>query len=120
MQANIHDNPNDGSPRRPSDYSTPTTQHLVHMYSPTRRRLGYEANWWKRKPDGEWEVVPLNPKAASLLKPLTQLVDCREIFAKGKISDKGIISEDLKTQLHSRGVFEPSSSASPPAQGAMQ
>ena len=26
MQANIHDNPNDGSPRRPSDYSTPTTQ----------------------------------------------------------------------------------------------
>ena len=93
---------------------------LVHMYSPTRRRLGYEANWWKRKPDGEWEVVPLNPKAASLLKPLTQLVDCREIFAKGKISDKGIISEDLKTQLHSRGVFEPSSSASPPAQGAMQ
>lgn len=81
---------------------------LVHMLSPNALQTIYHPNWWTLSEEGNWEVVRAKNKPNAGSRPLTQLVSWHEIFGVGEISITGRISNDLKAQLHSRGVFQAS------------
>lgn len=86
---------------------------FVHLHSPNRGQSIYHPNWWSPSPDevDEYRVVRSKAPPSDAARPVVHAVHIDEIVASGEILTSGRISDDLKSQLYSRGVFQVTSSA---------
>ena len=77
----------------------------VHLYSPNRPQTTYKPAWWAKETDGVWKVSTRRPIGGESPQPVLHLVPLSDIVACGKIHSNGKLSQNLISQLHSRGVF---------------
>lgn len=82
-----------------------TDEVFAHMYAPNRDSSIFHPNWWVKEANGDWIVQRLKNKPPGG-RPLMHVIPLEEIIAVGIISSTGKISASLKSQLHSRGIFQ--------------